>query len=212
VPGWDHYWAEKLDNSWMLRNLMDLTQLIIPALHERGCRSLLCAGNGIDLEARAFACAGFAVTALDISPLATQFAANYALSAEELARFAYFAAFKDDAARLTTLIQTARPVTYVTGSLFDPTVCAGPYDVILTRRTLQLFSPERMVEAGLALLDRLTPTGVIVHHTHNAYRSEEPLADALQAQGVAIADRGDVGEFLRANPDRPVFCVFGSSG
>src|SRR5215472_9592071 len=49
-------------------------ELLVSVMIEHGLRTVLCAGNGVSQEPRSLAAAGFDVTALDMSPVATQFA------------------------------------------------------------------------------------------------------------------------------------------
>jgi hypothetical protein len=44
---------------------------LVGAMRANGMKTVLCVGNGISQEPRALAWAGFDVTALDLSPLAT---------------------------------------------------------------------------------------------------------------------------------------------
>ena len=46
-------------------------------------------------------------------------------------------------------------IRFVTGSLMDANLCSGPYDVILERRTLQLFPPDQLHAAMTAVASRL---------------------------------------------------------
>lgn len=56
---WDYFWETRIPKQHDLFQLFDLTERLIPLLQERQCHTMLFAGNGISLEPRAFACAGF---------------------------------------------------------------------------------------------------------------------------------------------------------
>jgi hypothetical protein len=58
---------------------------LVDAMRANGLRTVLCVGNGISQEPKALARAGFAVTALDLSPLATDVAERAAPPDEFLA-------------------------------------------------------------------------------------------------------------------------------
>jgi 2-polyprenyl-3-methyl-5-hydroxy-6-metoxy-1,4-benzoquinol methylase len=60
---------------------------LIAAMSENGMKSILCAGNGISMEPRALATAGFDVVALDISPRALDIARSFPPSSQPLSRF-----------------------------------------------------------------------------------------------------------------------------
>ena len=56
---------------------------------------------------------------------------------------------------------------FLIGDILDTSVCPGPFDAIIERRTLQLFSPE---ERGIALdmlASRLKLDGLFLSHCHD---------------------------------------------
>jgi SAM-dependent methyltransferase len=116
-----------------------------------GLRTVLCAGNGVSNEPRILAAAGFQVTALDISPVATAFAETY--RGPEMG-------YRES--RLSPALQ--RPggrVAFVVGDLLDPTVCPGPFDVVVERRCVQWFG-EHERAALSALARRLAEVGIFL--------------------------------------------------
>jgi SAM-dependent methyltransferase len=117
---------------------------------------VLCVGNGISQEPRALAWAGFDVTALDLSPYATEVAREATPPAESLAR-----------------LVDGRPgglngnLKFVAGNLCDTDCCPGPYDVIIERLTLQLFSDEYKPRAMEAVANRLASPGIFFSQSHH---------------------------------------------
>ncbi len=214
VRGWDDYWSLNFRNALKLREFgYDTSSLLIRKLRQRGCRTVLCVGNGIHLEPRAFACAGLTVTALDLSPRATEFAAAFDFTVAQLLRFDYFVQLDADDVLLSQLLRAAPPVTYSAGSLFDAALCPGPYDAIVTRRTLQLFDGQQTLAAAARLLARLAPNGLLVNHSHNGQRFQRELHSYLTAQGVWIAAYDAlVNPAAALPPERQVFVRIRSSG
>jgi hypothetical protein len=164
---WDTYWQEQLSHG-LGPGLIDMFCFdhdLVHAFHKQGVRAILCPGSGISQEPRALAAAGFEVTALDLSPFAMQVAESIDLDDEGLANY----------------IETSdrRPggsIRFVTGNLFDATVCPGPYDVVLERRTIQNF-PDAQRETALEVLAaRLAKTGIFFSHYHdNAWRPGDQM-------------------------------------
>ena len=154
---WDGYWGD--ERTWELAAFNDAfshDEALVAALRAHGLATVLCVGNGGSQEPRALAWAGFQVTALDLSPLATEVARHLEPPPEHLARLVG--------------ARAARPggsATFVAGDLMDPAVCPGPYDVVLERRTLQLFAEAERAAAVRAVADRLAARGVFVSHTHD---------------------------------------------
>ena len=74
---WDDYWQAQVTHG-----VVGFTELfcddaaLVDAMRVGGLRTVLCVGNGLSHEARALAACGFAVTALDLSPWATEMAAQ----------------------------------------------------------------------------------------------------------------------------------------
>ena len=72
---WDQYWTDQIDTGRRIRNMFVNDGQLVDAMVANGIRTVLCVGNGISHEARALSEAGFAVTALDLSPVAVRVAA-----------------------------------------------------------------------------------------------------------------------------------------
>lgn len=69
----------------------------------------------------------------------------------------------------------AGTLPFVTGDLVNPQVCAGPFDVVIERRTVQLFPPEERLPAVQRLVARLENRGVFVSQQHaGGWRPDEP--------------------------------------
>ena len=147
---WDRYWHDqlvhgyaKLDNMWVMDGEL------IDAMRVNGLRTVLCIGNGILYEPRALAWAGFHASALDISPLATEVASDDAPD-EDLLAFIVQGRSGGLNGRLE----------YVVGDLCDPVCCPGPYDVVIERKTLQLWPDVERPMAMQAVVNRLAPRGI----------------------------------------------------
>jgi hypothetical protein len=91
---------------------------LVAVMREEGLRRVLVGGNGVSVEPRALSAAGFDVVAVDISPLALKAAQHFELAGDRLASFV------GDGAE-----GTGGRLTFLEGDLFEPTFCAGPYDV-----------------------------------------------------------------------------------
>jgi hypothetical protein len=151
-------------------------------------QSVLCVGNGLSGEAAALADAGFAVTALDRSPFAVAHAPPAAPESPPFA--AYFG---------QACSRAGGSLRVVHGDLFDPQVCPGPFDVIIERRTLQLWSRLEPVvdgddcDRGLAAVTaRLADASLFVSHQHigcwRPGQSRQHFAQRwLAARGFPIA-------------------------
>ncbi len=169
---WDRYWQGQLGH-----RILDTSDLfcddgpLVDAMGTSGLRSVLCVGNGLSQEPRALAWAGFDVTVLDLSPLATEMMKRAEPPADYLAR----------------LIGGRSPgqggrLRFVTGDLRDPTVCPGPFDVVIERRTLQLFPEDERPQALRAVADRLAPRGIFLSHCHDGcWRPPAPRTHANAA-------------------------------
>jgi hypothetical protein len=57
-------------------------------------------------------------------------------------------------------------LSFVTGDLLEPNVCPGPFDVVIERRTLQLFPPDEQISGCDRLVGRLAQRGLFVSHEH----------------------------------------------
>jgi hypothetical protein len=57
----------------------------------------------------------------------------------------------------------------VTGDLTDPVVCPAPFDIVIERRTVQLFQGDEQTMALGHLVARLPTPGACVSHHHNGW-------------------------------------------
>jgi len=154
---WDEFWRNQLTHGvagWADMFCQD--DQLVKAMRANGLKTVLCVGNGLSHEARALAWAGFDVTALDLSPLATEMVRSAVVQEDYLARLAGAGA-----------AQAGGSVAFVTGDLCDPTCCPGPYDVVIERKTLQLFPDAERHAAMNAVASRLASRGIFFSHCHD---------------------------------------------
>ena len=165
---WDEWWRNRLSDRYdsslfpcfesplgrdprSLYRLVNGDDLLATVMSEHGLRTILCAGNGVSQEPRALAAAGFDVTALDISPVAVSYAKAYDADSH---RLGYFCSPK--------LHRPGGRVEFVVGDLLDITVCPGPFDVVIERRTVQWFAGHERASALSALAGRLNEVGIFM--------------------------------------------------
>ena len=154
---WDTYW--RLHHQAGLSGLSEMfvnDRELVRVMEARGFRSVLCLGSGLALEPHALAAAGFRVTMLDISRTAVA-----AMSAATLEPGA-FTRILD-----VSQLQPGGTLECVAGDLTDTTVCPGPYDVVIERRTLQLFPEAERGAALAAVAARMHPNGILFTHAHD---------------------------------------------
>jgi hypothetical protein len=185
---WDRYWSAQIEFGQMEQGFGDMMASspdLIPTFAKRGVRSILCVGNGLSSESYALALHGFDVTALDVSAVPrAMFSAIMANQEHSLHRVPGFTPRGDAAVAFDgtapispelcpRMHQTDRypprqggSLTYVTGDLIDMAHCPGPFDVVIERRTVQLFKAEERPSALERLALRLGPRGVLVSHEH----------------------------------------------
>ena len=155
---WDRYWRAQLEHGIgpPLHDMFCNAGALLDLLEPRGPRTVLCAGSGISQEPHALAAAGLHVTALDISPFAMRFAAQAVLTGDEHERFL---------GRNRT--RPGGTVRFEVGDLLDPKACPGPFDLVIERRTLQLFPESERAEALSAVAARLSERGILLTHCHD---------------------------------------------
>lgn len=176
---WDRYWQDQVTHG-LTPPLFDMfchDAPLIRCLIGRGTKTLLCAGNGISQEPRALAAAGFEVIAMDLSPTAVHLAETWQFTSKELDRFC------PNEQRAPG--GTAR---FVTGDILDRSVCPGPFDAIIERRTLQLFPSEERGIALDVLASRLQPDGLLLSHCHDG--GWKPPAKPVHQVEQFFRDRG----------------------
>jgi len=185
---WDDYWRNHLRVGTIEQGFADdmsSDDTLLGMLARRGSRTILCAGNGISTEAISLALHGFDVTALDISAVpAEAFVASLRDAQHPLHRIPGFRT-RDDG---SVIFDTNGPIdpglcprmhqsneycpkgggslSLITGDLIDPAISPGPFDVVIERRTVQLFPAAERPAALERLVARLAIPGVFVSHEH----------------------------------------------
>ena len=176
---WDRYWRDQFElGTYKFCDMFVEDRRLIEALRARGGNRVLCIGNGISLEPHALAAAGFAVEALDLSQFATLAASSARPKPEALDQI------------VGAQRGEGGSVRFITGDLFDPKTCPGPFDAVIERRTVQLYDGERRVQAFEGLLDRLSVNGLFLSHWHNG-RWRPPAPRTHGAEGW-FEQRGDI--------------------
>lgn len=159
VAAWDRYWIEQVRHGLgppifdMFCNDRDL----VIAMKIEGMKTILCAGNGISQEPQALAQAGFQVIALDISPRAKELSQGFEFTED---RFGFYCD--------PSMQRPGGSIDFVVGDILDPTVCPGPFDVVIERRTAQNFlRVDNMGAVLTALAARMGPSGIFLSHCHD---------------------------------------------
>jgi hypothetical protein len=169
---WDRYWRDQFTHG--VAGLVDMfcdDGALVDAMRACGLRTVLCVGNGISQEPRALATAGFDVTALDLSPLATDMAQRAVPPPDYLARLVDGRSSGSNG-----------QLRFVVGDLCDGTVCPGPFDVVIERRTLQLFPKREQLAALDAVAHRVASPGIFFSHCHDGgWRPPAPPRHATEA-------------------------------
>jgi len=187
VAGWNEYWKSALlDGSEREAADRLASDPALPALlQRRGVKTILCAGNGLSQEAPALALHGFDVVALDISPMvATYSRLSLNEQGHALRHIPGFSMGDDGIVRFETkgpvdpklcpaihLSDEFAPpgggsLMFVTGDLSLKSVCPGPFDAVIERRTLQLFREADQLSSLERLVGRLATPGTFVSQEH----------------------------------------------
>ena len=197
AKGWDRYWSAQLEFGAMEQGFGDMMasdDTFIPRLARRNVHSILCVGNGLSSEAWALALHGFDVTGLDVSSVPKAIFASIiadpdhrfrkvpGFTARGHAAIAFEGTAPIDPACCPRMHQAegyppkgGGSLTYVTGDLCDIAACAGPFDVVIERRTVQLFKAGERSGALERLAGRLGPRGLLVSHEHcGGWRPGQP--------------------------------------
>jgi hypothetical protein len=158
---WDRWWQARVSEGTAdvfptfpapgAQPAANSNHLLLSVMAEYGLRTVLCAGNGVSQEPRALAEAGCDVTALDISLVAAGFAEGFPDDPHERGSFIS-----------TQMHRLGGSVDFVVGDLLDLTVCPGPFDVVIERRTVQVFGEQQRAAALSALSKRLSRVGVFL--------------------------------------------------
>ena len=156
---WDTYWENHLKFGFgppMFDMMFDDADLV-RAMRAAELATVLCVGNGMSMEPRALAAAGFHVTALDVAPRVTSFARRAPLDDQ------YVANLIGDGEQ-----RPGGEVDFVTGNILDGSVCPGPFDIVIERRTAQNYAAKDMMGDFLvAAASRLAKKGIFVSHCHD---------------------------------------------
>lgn len=171
VP-WDQYWRDQLSHgvAGFVHLFCDDGDLV-DAMRAGGLKTVLCVGNGISQEPRALAWAGFDVTALDLSPFATEVARESSPPDELLARLV-----GGRSRGMNGELQ------FVVGDLRDTECCPGPYDVVIDRKTLQLYPEAERPIANQAVANRLGSPGIFFSQAHDGtWKPPQPRIHALDS-------------------------------
>ncbi len=186
--GWDRYWKAQLGVGCFEQGFNDMMSSdphLVGLLRGRGARTILCVGNGLSSEASSLALHGFDVVALDISAIpAVLRLANLRDPGHPARRIPGFALSDDgvvtvggsdpiDPELCPPIHRSAEhpnrgggSLASVTGDLMDPALCQGPFDVVIERRTVQLFPEAERPAALERLVARLADHGTFVSHEH----------------------------------------------
>jgi hypothetical protein len=168
---WDRYWHDQVSHGvGGFVHLFVHDGELVDAMRVNGLRTVLCVGNGISQEPKALAWAGFDVTSLDISPLAAKVASAAVPPDDLLAELV--------GGRSGGLSGCSE---FVVGDLCDPACCPGPYDVVIERKTLQLWPDAERPMAIQAVANRLASRGIFFSHSHDGgWQPPAPRRHALE--------------------------------
>jgi SAM-dependent methyltransferase len=173
AAAWDRYWDNQRSDPMLAGMQLMCAEMfcdlrpLVAAMRSKGMTSILCVGHGLSREPAMLARAGFSVVGLDLSPLVSEWCQGFVL----------------DDNSLPGLIDADQEapggrVEYVAGDLTDPRVCPGPFDVIIERRTVQLFG-EANGQALDALAAHLNTPGIFLSHCHDGcWRPPQPRTHA----------------------------------
>ncbi len=173
---WDRYWHDQLSHgvAGFVHLFCDDGELV-DVMRANGLKTVLCVGNGISHEPRALAWAGFDVTALDLSPFATDVARGAAPPDELLARLV--------GGRSGGLNGN---LEFVVGDLCGAECCPGPYDVVIDRKTLQLYPDVDRPIAMQAVANRLASPGIFFSQSHDgSWKPPAPRKHAAESWFVS---------------------------
>jgi hypothetical protein len=172
-PGpWDQYWHDQLSHgvAGFVHMFVDDGKLV-DAMLANGLKTVLCIGNGVSQEPRALAWAGFDVTAMDLSPLATELARRATPPDDFLKQLV-----GGKSGGRNGLLE------FVVGDVRDSSCCPGPYDVVIDRKTLQLFPGADRATAMQAVANRLASRGIFFSHAHDgSWKPPAPRRHATES-------------------------------
>ena len=229
---WDEYWRNQLEVGAGEQGFSDqmFSDMTLPGLLTgRGARTILCAGNGLSTEAISLALLGFNATALDISAVpGKMFGAMLRDEENPLRRIPGFTMRDDgsvtfgdagliDPELCPPMHRSAEypprgggALSFVTGDLIDAELCPGPFDVVIERRTLQLFPDAERLLALDRLVSRLANRGVFVSQQHEGRWT--PGDDRTHYAEAWLASRGFVMQSGTTDVAARLACLMFSSG
>jgi hypothetical protein len=198
---WGNYWGDRIggNNADGKFFYFEITDKVVPVFRELNLKTILCVGNGVSLEPLALAHAGFNVDVLDISKQAMSFISNYNLTESDINRFYNGKEYR-----------SGGTLRFIVGDFTDKSVCSGPYDVIITKRTLQYFTRCNFLEVIDCLIERLNYNGILISHTHNAYDVNNAIEEYLCLKEF-ISFKPDM-NLKEINNEKRIIWLFGSSG
>ena len=190
-PGaWDQYWFSHLGFGAFEQRIADgfnSDETLVGLLNDRSTSTILCLGNGLSEEAVSLALHGFDVTSLDISQVPSlTFLQLFGRPEFPPSRVPGLHHRDDGSISFgapgpldpTCCLQmhrsddhpprTGGSISWIVGDLFNPELCVGPFDAIIERRTLQLFSRAELPMAFDRVEARLAVKGTLVSHEHDA--------------------------------------------
>jgi len=217
---WNVYWINQISrNSWLFFSDMFINELwLARTMINFGFQTVLCAGNGISLEPHALAYAGFEVTAVDLSVEATKFVSNLRPGSKDLRHFfcgpmgrpvrqrgealGFFVRYLRllighlrDQVLARRIRRDGGKVEFLAEDLLDPEVCPGPFDVVIERRTVQLFAESERDGILDRLTSRLQRNGIFLSHCHMGWwrpgMPREHLAESwFREHGFTVSYEG----------------------
>ncbi len=193
--GWDTFWQNQFSHHVAgFCDLMVNCDPVVDLARRLNLSTVLCVGPGPSLEPYALKWAGLKVTAIDISPVM--------LKLYDKIQEAGGISFGEPTALLSPdSFRDGGSLEYIIGDFFDETMCPGPFDIIVERKTIQLYPEAERDRAVACLLKRLAVKGVFFSHCHdNRWNPNIPersirihsTGDALRKIGVEIVDYQDV--------------------
>jgi hypothetical protein len=176
---WDRYWISHLEHGIgpQLADMFCWDDELVGVMTRAEMKTVLFVGSGISREPRALAEAGFTVVAMDLSPVAIEIARSVEFTPDAVE------SFFDQKLR-----RPGGSVDFVVGNFLDPSVCSGPFDVIIERRTAQLFVTRDLDGVMSCLSNRLNENCIFFSHCHDA--CWEPPADPVHYAESWFRDNG----------------------
>lgn len=194
IEGWDKYWLKIInENSRYVSQLLQKDIFFTEFeghFKERGVKKILFLGNGISQAPKFFVYLGFTVVALDLSKVATDYARSFEYRYQE-----FYKHFNGDPFRINKKVwlkycESAKNVSFISGSLLNPETAPGPFDLIISSRTIQGFAKEDMLQSAIYLIDkRLSAQGCFFNITHNNRLAKDLIDQELENLDYLIIKR-----------------------